>query len=51
MNNPDLTATVFVDSTQMYYVEVSFVDSDVGVEVPIFTLWTSEYYRCVAWIR
>jgi hypothetical protein len=31
MNNPDLPATVFVDSTQMCYVEVLFVDPDDGV--------------------
>jgi hypothetical protein len=31
INNPDRLATVFVDSTQMCYVEYSFVDPDDGV--------------------
>jgi hypothetical protein len=31
MNNPDRLATVFVDATQMSYVEVTFVDPADGV--------------------
>jgi hypothetical protein len=31
MNNQDVLATVFVDGTQMSYVEVTFVDPDDGV--------------------
>lgn len=31
VNNPDHVATVFIDSTEMCYVELSFVDPDDGV--------------------
>jgi hypothetical protein len=31
IKNPDQLATVFVDSTEMCYIEVSFVDQDDGM--------------------
>ncbi|KAF7773209.1 hypothetical protein Agabi119p4_5376 [Agaricus bisporus var. burnettii] len=48
VNNPDHVATVFIDSTEMCYVELSFVDPDDGVSEWRYQFLHSGLPTCIA---
>jgi hypothetical protein len=47
LNNPDQLATIFVDSTQMSYVEISFLDPDDGVSQWRYRFFHSGPPKCI----